>query len=214
VAVQSYQFFDGVQLSALNAWTSANQFKMALFNTQPPLNQGSYSSLTGEVANGNGYTTGGLALPATLSNTVYAASVWSGQSGANTLWTSGHTYSINNVVASASVSTALFRCVTAGVAGGGAPSQTTEGALDTNATTAQFVNTGQSIEVWTSGTVTWTASGGSIGPAQWAVIYDNVTSGKPNLMLISFGTSQTATTGNTFGISPDPLYGWWYSIPQ
>lgn len=214
MAVQSYQFFTGVQLPALTAWTSANQFKMALFNTQPALNQGSYSSLTGEVANGNGYTTGGLALPATLTNTISAASVWGHQ------WANGTSYTVNQMVTSASVSGSLFRCVSTGTAAGTAPQQTTEGALDTfavNGTSAsigQFVNTGGSLEVWTSGAVTWTASGGSIGPAQWAVIYDNVTAGKPNLMLISFGTSQTATSGNTFGVTPDGSYGWWFSLPQ
>jgi hypothetical protein len=214
VAVQSYQFFSGVQLPALTAWTSANQFKMALFNTQPNLGVGSYTSLSGEVANGNGYTTGGLALPATLTNTISAASVW------GTAWAHGVSYTVNNVVTSTGAVGYLFRCVSTGTSAGAAPTQTTEGALDTtsvNGTSAsigQFVNTGQSIEVWTSGVVTWTASGGSIGPAQWAVIYDNVTANKPTLMLISFGTSQTATSGNTFSVTPDALLGWWASLPQ
>lgn len=214
MAVSGNMFFAGVQLPALNAWTSASQYKMALFNTLPPLNVGSYSSLSGEVANGNGYLTGGAVLPATLSNTISAASVW------GNAWSHGVAYTVNQMVTSASVSGALFRCVSTGTSAGTAPQQATEGALDTfavNGTSAsigQFVNTGGSLEVWTSGAVVWTASGGSIGPAQWAVIYDNVTAGKPNLMLITFGSSQTATTGNTFTVTPDANYGWWTSLPQ
>jgi hypothetical protein len=156
------------------------------------------------VANGNGYLTGGLALPSPT-HVVTAAASW------GVSW-SAAAFTVNQVVKSSGAAGYLFRCVTAGTAGGSAPTQTTEGALDTSSTTALFVNCGQSIEVWSSSACVWTASGGSIGPSQWAVIYDTTTSA--NIMLITFGQSNTASNGNTFTVTPDPTYGYFFSLPQ
>jgi len=205
MAVSANAFFNGVDQAALTSWATANRFKMALFNTQPVLSTALYSSLTGEVANGNGYLTGGLALPSPT-HVVTAAASW------GTSWVTSTPYVVNNIVKSSGVSGYLFRCVAAGTSGGSAPTQATEGALDTSSTGAQFVNCGQSIEVWSSSNLVWTASGGSIGPAQWGVIYDTTTSA--NLILVTFGASQTATNGNTLTISPDATLGWFSSLPQ
>lgn len=207
MAVSSNVFFDGVDQAVLTSWTGTNRFKMALFNTQPALSTVLYSSLTGEVANGNGYLTGGISLSTlTPTHVVTAAASWA------TGWVTSTPYAINNIIKSSGAAGYLFRCVTAGTSAGSAPTQTTEGALDTSATTAQFVNCGQSIEVWSSGSFVWTASGGSIGPAQWAVIYDSTSAA--NLMLVTFGTSQTATTGNTLTVAPDATLGWFATLPQ
>jgi hypothetical protein len=207
MAVTANGFFNGVDLAVLTSWTGAGRFKMALFNTQPALSTSLYSSLTGEVANGNGYTTGGISLSGlSPTHVVTAAASW------GTSWVTATPYVLNNIVKSSGVSGYLFRCCVAGTSGGSAPTQATEGALDTSSTGAQFVNAGQSIEVWSSSNVVWTASGGSIGPAQWAVIYDSTTSA--NLFLISFGASQTATNGNTLTVSPDASLGWFSTIPQ
>lgn len=205
MTVSGNVFFSGVDQSVLTGWTTANRFKLALFNTAPTLSTALYSSLTGEVANGNGYTTGGASLT-TQTHVVTAAASWSPS------WTSSTVYSVNQIVKSSGASGYLFRCVTGGTAAGSAPTQTTEGALDTSSTGAVFVNAGQSIEVWSSASVVWTASGGSIGPAQWGVVYDSTTSA--NLILVTFGTSQTATTGNTFTVAPDSTYGWFSNLPQ
>lgn len=48
---------------------------------------------------------------------------------------------------------------------------------------------------------TWTASGGSIGPANGAVIYDDTTADDTIVGFIDFGTAQTATDGGSFKIS-------------
>jgi hypothetical protein len=206
VAVSTNAFFNGIQLPVLSSWTSAGRFKCALFSASPgALSVSTYAGLSNELATANGYTVGGTALPATLSNTVTEAASWGSS------WTSSTVYAVNQIVKSTGAAGFLFRCVTAGTAGGSAPTQTTEGALDTSSTGAQFVNCGQSIEVWTSGVPTWTASGGSIAAA-YAVIYDS-TAGD-NLLLINFGGTTTATAGNNFTVTPDATYGWFSTLPQ
>ena len=48
---------------------------------------------------------------------------------------------------------------------------------------------------------TWTASGGSIGPSNGAVIYDDTTTDDTIVGYIDFGSAQTATDGGTFKIA-------------
>lgn len=47
----------------------------------------------------------------------------------------------------------------------------------------------------------WTASGGSIGAANGAIIYDDTTSDDTIVGYLDFGASQIATDGGTFTIS-------------
>lgn len=55
-------FVDELAKAAVNLNTAA--FKVALFTTAPTASTVLYSSLTGEVSSGNGYTTGGIAISA------------------------------------------------------------------------------------------------------------------------------------------------------
>ena len=48
---------------------------------------------------------------------------------------------------------------------------------------------------------TWTASGGDIGPANGAIIYDDTHAQKVVVGYADFGTAQTATDGGTFKIA-------------
>lgn len=50
-------------------------------------------------------------------------------------------------------------------------------------------------------TVTWTASGGSIGPTPGAILYDDTSSDDTIIGYIDFGGEQTATDGNPFNIA-------------
>ncbi|RLC43909.1 MAG: hypothetical protein DRH70_09475 [Candidatus Coatesbacteria bacterium] len=47
----------------------------------------------------------------------------------------------------------------------------------------------------------WTASGGSIGPANGAIIYDDTHTSDRIIGYIDFGSAQTATDGGTFKIA-------------
>lgn len=49
---------------------------------------------------------------------------------------------------------------------------------------------------WDAGNITWTASGGNIGPATGAVIIDNTVNRV--ILYINFGGPQTATEGSEF----------------
>ena len=63
------------------------------------------------------------------------------------------------------------------------------------------------VQTWDAADNTWTASGGSIGPADDAVIYDD-TSVTPSVDLlvcsIDFGASETAGDGTDFKITFNP----------
>lgn len=48
--------------------------------------------------------------------------------------------------------------------------------------------------------VTWTASGGSIGPTGAAIIYDDTVTNDPIVMCIDFGNDNTISDGNSFQI--------------
>lgn len=52
----------------------------------------------------------------------------------------------------------------------------------------------------------WTASGGSIGPFEFAVLYDSTTATKALIGWWDYGTALTLTNGNTFTVSlPNPI---------
>lgn len=52
----------------------------------------------------------------------------------------------------------------------------------------------------------WTASGGSIGPFQYAVLYNASTSGTPLIGWWDYGAAVTLTNGNTFTVTlPSPI---------
>jgi hypothetical protein len=55
----------------------------------------------------------------------------------------------------------------------------------------------------------WTASGGSIGPFRYAVLYNSTPSSplKPLIGYWDYGTSLTLTTGNTFTVDIDQTGG-------
>lgn len=48
--------------------------------------------------------------------------------------------------------------------------------------------------------VVWTASGGDIGPAQYAMVYNDTDTNDPPVLYIDFGAGETATNGTDFKI--------------
>lgn len=53
----------------------------------------------------------------------------------------------------------------------------------------------------------WTASGGSIGPFRYAVLYNDTASGDPLIAWWDYGTSITLGAGDTFAVDFDPSTG-------
>jgi len=54
---------------------------------------------------------------------------------------------------------------------------------------------------------TWTASGGSIGPFRYAVLYNDTATGDPLIAWWDYGTSITLGAGDTFAVDFDPSTG-------
>jgi hypothetical protein len=59
--------------------------------------------------------------------------------------------------------------------------------------------------------VTWTASGGSIGPFRYAVIYNDTASSDQLIGYIDYGYSITVASGQTFTIDFDQTSGLYYA---
>jgi hypothetical protein len=59
--------------------------------------------------------------------------------------------------------------------------------------------------------ITWTASGGSIGPFRYAIFYDDTATGDPLLWYVDYGYSITAADGQTFTIDIDGTSGLYYA---
>lgn len=84
-----------------------------------------------------------------------------------------------------------------------------------NGYTAGGVSVGTITGSQTSGTFkfiggtdpSWTASGGSIGPFEFAVLYNSTASGQPLIGWWDYGTAITLTNGNTFTVDIDQVNG-------
>ena len=59
--------------------------------------------------------------------------------------------------------------------------------------------------------VTWTASGGSIGPFRYAVFYNDTASNDELIGYLDYGYSVTVTSGQTFTIDFDQVSGLYYA---
>lgn len=187
-------------------WAS-DSIKMALLTSSASPNLSSwvhYSDLTNEVANANGYSTGGVAL-ATKTHTVTTANSWA-TTRANTT-----SQNYGDVVRPATANGYLYMCSTPGTTGSSAPSFPTVVGQTVTDGTAVWTCIGESITVWSSASPSWSTASIS---AQYAVIYDaqsGTGATEPLLALINFGSAVTSTNG-TFTV-PVPTLGWFWLAP-
>lgn len=89
-ATKFLNFVDQLSKAAINMNTAV--YKVALFTTAPSTSTTLYSSLTGEVSNGNGYTTAGITVGSTGATDTTGTETFA---GAATTWTassSGFTF--------------------------------------------------------------------------------------------------------------------------
>jgi hypothetical protein len=80
---------------------------------------------------------------------------------------------------------------------------TTGGATATTSSSSQTSGTYKLVLADTS----WTASGGSIGPFRYAVLYNDTATNDELIGYWDYGTNITLTNGNTFTIDFDPTSG-------
>jgi hypothetical protein len=59
--------------------------------------------------------------------------------------------------------------------------------------------------------ITWTASGGSIGPFRYVVFYDDTATGDPLLWYVDYGYLITVSSGQTFTVDLDQTSGIYYA---
>lgn len=174
--------------------TGGHTIKMALFTTAPSLTTALYSSLTGEVAAGGGYTTGGAAL-SSISVTETEANSW------GTPW-SATTWAAGSIVIPSVGNGYLYVTPNGGTSTGSAPTwPTVVGETVTDGGGVIWENVGADVTTISAGSVSWTSS---TITASYAVIYDSSTS--VNIVLINFGGSQSDSSG-TFTVAPSTT-GW------
>lgn len=147
-----------------------------------------YSDLTNEVAAGNGYSTGGVAL-AGKTHVQTAANSW------GTTYATTTAYAAGNIVIPSSPNGFLYQCVVAGTTGGSGPVfPTIVGESVTDSGGVVWSNLGESVTVWSSTGSSWTVPAAGTLSFQYAVIYDaqsGTASTEPLICLINFGTTQS-----------------------
>lgn len=67
------------------------------------------------------------------------------------------------------------------------------------------------LYTWMADDVTWTASGGSIGPFRYAIFYSDTPAGDPLMWYVDYGYLITVASGQTFTVDLDQVSGGYYS---
>jgi hypothetical protein len=146
------------------------------------------SNLTNEVANGNGYTQGGIALSG-KTITYTPANSWTGQ------WAPATAYLLGQIVRPQSGNGQLFQCVVAGTSSASQPAWPAYG-LDVTDGSVTWMAIGAGIVTWNAANIAWT---GYAGTFRYLVVSDRqtgVASTSPLLGLLDMGTTTTGLGGN------------------
>jgi hypothetical protein len=146
------------------------------------------SNLTGEVASGSGYTTGGIALSS-------KSVVYSTANGWAYGWAPVTSYSVGQVVRPAIGNGQLFECVAAGTSGSSAPAWPSYGLTVTDGS-ATWGAAGAGVVTWNAQNIQWPAYSGSF---RYLVVSDRqsgVPSSEPLLGYLDLGSMNTGSGGN------------------
>lgn len=192
------------------AASGGDTMKMALLTASAAPNLATwqhYSDLTNEVANGNGYTTGGVAL-SSLAVTSTAANSW------GTSWASTHAQNVGDIVIPATPNGYLYICVVAGTTGSAASVLNGATTVPGNTVvdgTVTWSCLGESITTYSSANASWTSSTFS---AAYGVIYDaqsGTGSTEPLVALVNFGGTLSPSSGTLTVTCPGN--GWFFTTP-
>lgn len=161
------------------------------------------NDLTNEVAQANGYTTGGVTL-GSKSLTYTAADSWA-TARANTT-----AYLVGDVVRPASANGHLYECVTAGTSAGSAPTWPTDAGKDVTDGTVVWTEAGSGITVFTSAAMQITSLSGQV-TYRHAVLVDTTpgtSATNPLIAYHDYGVDQGANS--QISITPHATLGWAY----
>jgi hypothetical protein len=172
-------------------------------STYTPADAHDYQNdLTNEVANANGYVTGGVTL-GSRTRTYTVANSW-GTSRANTT-----AYAVGDVVRPATGNGFIYQCVVAGTSGGTVPTWSTVVGQDTTDGTVTWTNMGTGIVVLSSAAAVWTLTGQVT--FRYAVIVDTTPGTTATNPLIGYQDFTTDQGGNSqITVSPHATLGWFF----
>jgi hypothetical protein len=145
---------------------------------------------------GTGYTLAGASLSGVTVSMVPSTSAPD--------WTANTAYTVGQIVAKVSDNAHIYRCVVAGTSHGSTePTWPTGAGITVTDNTITWAECGSCYAKLTFTAPTWP---NSTMTARYAVIYDDTSSSKWNLILIDFG-ADVSTTNGTFTVTPDATYG-------
>lgn len=156
-----------------------------------------YADITNEVANGNGYATGGATL-GTKTLIVTPADSW-GTQRANTT-----AYVVGDVVRPAAANGFLYRCVVAGTSAGSPPSFSTTIGRETADGSVVWSTLGKAIVFWDAADPSWA---NATFTARYGYIYKSG-GGDPLMCLVTFSADVTSSGGTFLITLPTSGFGY------
>lgn len=148
-----------------------------------------HDDLTNEVANGNGYTTGGATLANASITLVTAANA--------PAWATGTAYKLGQLVRKTTTNGHIYRCIVAGTSHADTePTWPTNPGEDVTDNTVTWEEAGSCYIKLDFDDVTWSAS---TITARYAVVVDTTpgsSSTNPLILLIDFGTDQSSSAAD------------------